>query len=155
MPEIDFRTASADELAAIEPGDFIAAVKRMSDRDLRDLMEGPNAAPVVTSIFTRMPLIFRPERAGVASATTHWSLTGLPDVGAGDWTVRVAEGQCTVLRGHVGDATLALTMTPVDFIKLITKTGNPVMMFMTGKLRAKGDIGLAASLASWFDVPRP
>ncbi len=67
MPAIDFRTATPDELAAIDPADFIAAVKSMSDRDLRELMEGPNRSPIVTSIFTRMPQLFRPERAGATS----------------------------------------------------------------------------------------
>jgi hypothetical protein len=28
------------------------------------------------------------------------------------------------------------------------------MMFMTGRIKAKGDLGLAANLASFFDVPR-
>ncbi len=27
------------------------------------------------------------------------------------------------------------------------------MMFMTGKLKARGDVALAANLAGWFDVP--
>ncbi|TQM64478.1 SCP2 sterol-binding domain-containing protein [Humibacillus xanthopallidus] len=153
MPAIDFRTATPDELAAIDPADFIDSVKAMSDRELKELMEGPNRGPIIESIFTRMPQIFRPERAGSASATTHWTLTGGPDGGSDDYTVRVADGVCTVLPGHDGDSTLGLTMAPVDFIKLITKTGNPVMMFMTGKLKARGDVALAANLAGWFDVP--
>jgi hypothetical protein len=153
MPAIDFRTATPDELAAIDPADFIAGVKAMSDRELKELMDGPNRGPIVESIFTRMPLLFRPERAGSTSATTHWSLTGRPDGGSDDWTVRVADGVCTVLPGHDGESTLGLTMGPVEFIKLITKSGNPVMMFMTGKLKARGDIALAAGLAGWFDVP--
>jgi len=153
MPAIDFRTATPDELAEIDPADFIAAVKSMSDRDLRELMEGPNRSPIITSIFTRMPQLFRPERAGATAATTHWTLTGRPDGSSDEWTVRVADGVCTVVAGHDGDATLGLTMPPVEFIKLITKSGNPVMMFMTGKLRARGDVTLAANLAGWFDVP--
>ena len=56
--------------------------------------------------------------------------------------------------GHDGDATLSLAMGPVELIKVITKSGNPVMMFMTGKIKAKGDLGLAANIADFFDVPR-
>ena len=153
MPAVDFRTATPEELAAIDPADFIEAVKAMPDRELKERMEGPNRGPIVESIFTRMPQLFRPERAGSTSATTHWTITGRPDGGSDDWTVRVVDGVCTVVKGHDGDSTLGLTMWPVDFIKLITKTGNPVMMFMTGKLKARGDVALAASLAGWFDVP--
>ena len=64
------------------------------------------------------------------------------------------DGTCTTLPGHDGDSTLTLTMTPVDFTKVITKSGNPVMMFMTGKIKAKGDLGLAANIANFFDIPK-
>ncbi len=153
MPAIDFRTATPDELAATDPADLIDAVRATSDRDLKELMEGPNRSSIVASIFTRMPQLFRPERAGATTATTHWTLTGKPDGGSDEWTVRVADGVCTALPGHDGEATLGLTMPAVEFIKLITRTGNPVMMFMTGKLKARGDVSLAANLAGWFDVP--
>jgi hypothetical protein len=153
MPAIDFRNATPAELAAIDPADFIAAVRAMSDRDLKELMAGPNRTTIVESIFSRMPQLFRPDRAGSTSATTHWTLTGRADGGCDEWTVRVADGVCTAVRGLQGESTLGLTMAPFDFIKLITKTGNPVMMFMTGKLKVRGDIALAATLASWFDVP--
>ena len=49
---------------------------------------------------------------------------------------------------------LALTMGPVEFLKIVSGGGNPVMMFMTGKLKAKGDLGLAANIANLFDIPK-
>ncbi|GAB2766704.1 SCP2 sterol-binding domain-containing protein [Terrabacter koreensis] len=154
MPDIDFTTASADELAAVEPGDFIRIVKEMSDKDVKQVMESANREPIVAAIFSRMPELFRADRAGTTTATTHWSITGRPDGGADEWTVRFADGTCTTLPGHDGDSTLSLAMSPVDFTKVITKSGNPVMMFMTGKIKAKGDLGLAANIANFFDIPK-
>ena len=63
----------------------------------------------------------------------------------------------------------ALTLAPADFLKVVSGNANPVMMFMTGKLKAKGDLGLAAKIADlfagvrlygllglvWFDVTHP
>jgi putative sterol carrier protein len=54
----------------------------------------------------------------------------------------------------VNDPKLSLTLGAVDFLKVVSGNGNPVMMFMTGKLKAKGDLGLAANIANLFDIPK-
>jgi len=154
MSEIDFTSATPEQLAAVEPGEFIQVVRAMSDKQVKALMDSGNREAIVGAIFQRMPDLFRPDRAGSTTATTHWSITGRPGGGDDEWTVAFADGHCTVVPGHVGDATLALSMGPVDFTKVITKSGNPVMMFMTGKIKAKGDLGLAANISNFFDVPR-
>ena len=38
--------------------------------------------------------------------------------------------------------------------RLVSGDGNPMMMFMTGKIKAKGDLGLAANVAKLFDIPK-
>ena len=43
---------------------------------------------------------------------------------------------------------------PAEFMKLIGGVGNPVMMFMTGKIKARGDMSLATALQNWFETPR-
>ena len=154
MSDIDFATATPEQLAAVEPAEFIQIVKKMSDKDVTALMATDNREAILRAIFSRMPELFRADRAGSTTATTHWSITGRPDGGADEWTVRFADGTCTALPGHDGDATLTLAMSPVDFTKVITKSGNPVMMFMTGKIKAKGDLGLAANIANFFDIPK-
>ncbi|WP_076260195.1 SCP2 sterol-binding domain-containing protein [Intrasporangium flavum] len=154
MTDIDFATATPEQLAAVEPAEFIQIVKKMSDKDVTALMATDNREAILRAIFSRMPELFRADRAGSTTATTHWSISGRPDGGADEWTVRFADGTCTAVPGHEGDATLTLAMSPVDFTKVITKSGNPVMMFMTGKIKAKGDLGLAANIANFFDIPK-
>ena len=153
-PEIDFLTATPEQLGAVAPADFLQTLRSMSDKDVKAVMGSANRGPVIAAVFGRMPQLFRADRAGSTTATTHWSITGLPDGGDDEWTVAFADGACTVVPGHDGTATLSLTMGAVDFIKVITKSGNPVMMFMTGKIKAKGDLGLAANIANFFDLPR-
>ena len=72
-----------------------------------------------------------------------------------EWTVRFADGTCTTMPGHEGRASVSLTMSPVDFAKVVAKGGNPVNMFLTGRITATGDLGLATSITSFFDLPRP
>ena len=119
-------------------------------------MEGPNRGPIVESIFTPDAAAL-PPRAGrlhVGDDALEPDRPARRRLGRLDRAGRRRD-VCTVLPGHDGESTLGLTMAPVDFIKLITKSGNPVMMFMTGKLKASGDVALAAGLAGWFDVPAP
>ena len=42
----------------------------------------------------------------------------------------------------------------MEFLKIVSGNGNPVMMFMTGKLKAKGDLGLAANIQNLFEIPK-
>jgi hypothetical protein len=154
MPDIDFTTATPEQLAAVEPAEFIQTVKAMSEKDVKAVMDSGNREAIIGAIFRRMPELFRPDRAGSTKATTHWSITGRADGGADEWTVTFGDGPCTVAPGHEGAATLSLMMGPVDFTKVITKSGNPVMMFMTGKIKAKGDLGLAANIGNFFDLPK-
>ena len=154
MTDIDFTTATPDELAAVGPEEFIRIVTKMSDKEIKAVMGSPNRELIIGAIFRRMPELFRPDRAGTTTATTHWNITGRPDGGVDEWTVRFADGTCTTMPGHDGHATVSLTMSPVDFTKVVAKGGNPVMMFMTGRIKAKGDLGLATNITSFFDLPR-
>lgn len=153
MSDIDLTTATPDQLDALGQAGFMRAIRAMPDAALATLMRGPNRSVILSQVFPRMPGLFRPDKAGGATATTHWSITDGPGGGSDDWTVRVAGGVCTVTPGLVGDAAVSLGMSGVTFFKLITKSGNPVMMYMTGKLKIGGDVGLAAGIGGWFDSP--
>ncbi|MEO7068968.1 MAG: SCP2 sterol-binding domain-containing protein, partial [Nostocoides sp.] len=86
-------------------------------------------------------------------AVSHWSITRNGDGASDDWTVGFAKGVCTVGRGHEGEPRVSLTMSPESFAKVASKSGNPAMMFMMGKIKASGDLGLAANIANLFNVP--
>lgn len=154
MSGVDFSTATPEQIAAVEPAEFVGIVERMSDKQVDEVMASPNRGLIIEAIFRRMPGLFRPDRARGVTATTHWSITGRPEGGTDDWTVRFADGTCTCTPGHDGEPTLSLTMAPVDFIKVVTRRGNPTMMFMTGRIKAKGDLGLATKIPGFFEVPK-
>ena len=66
----------------------------------------------------------------------------------------VDRGTCTVEKGAAESPDLSLMLGPVEFLKLITGTGNPAMMFMMGKVKARGDLGLASGLSNWFETAK-
>ena len=106
------------------------------------------------AVFARMAGLFRPEKAGSTHAVIHWRVGDRPDGGVDTYELVIADGRCTLSPAPEHDPKLAITVGPVDFVKVVSGNGNPMMMFMTGKLKAKGDLGLAANIANLFDIPK-
>ena len=88
--------------------------------------------------------MFRADRAGDTSAVIHWVISGRADGGSDTYQVVIDDGACTTSATADRDTRLTLSMGAVEFLKVISGAGNPMMMFMTGKVKAKGDLGLAA-----------
>ena len=118
-------------------------------------MAGDDRAKILDEIFSRFPSQFRADRAGNTNAVIHWNISGEPDGGTDTYEVVIADGTCTVIAdpGRRAEAgrdhrrrRLPAAASPAP--------RNPMMMFMTGKLKAKGDLGLAANLANLFDLPK-
>ncbi|MDG4816428.1 SCP2 sterol-binding domain-containing protein [Micromonospora sp. WMMD956] len=136
------------------PKEFAQLVKSTPDDKIVEVMSGDLRGKVLSEVFGRMPTLFRADRAGSTSAVIHWGITGRPDGGTDTYEIVVADGACTVNETPQHDPKLSLTMGPLEFLKIVSGGANPVMMFMTGKLKAKGDLGLAANIANLFDIPK-
>jgi putative sterol carrier protein len=117
-------------------------------------MGGDGRHKILEGVFDRMPTLFRADRAGATQAVIHWNITGGPGGSTDSYETVIENGTCTATNQPVREAKLAMTMDPVTFLKVITGSGNPMMMFMTGKIKAKGDLGLAANIAKLFDIPK-
>ncbi|MFB9234820.1 SCP2 sterol-binding domain-containing protein [Plantactinospora siamensis] len=140
--------------ATVGPKEFAQLVKSTPDAKIAEVMSGDARGKVLNEVFTRMPSLFRADRAGSTNAVIHWNITGRPDGGTDTYEVAIENGACTVTETPQRDPKLSLTMGPVEFLKIVAGAANPVMMFMTGKLKAKGDLGLAANIANLFDIPK-
>jgi putative sterol carrier protein len=138
----------------IDPKQFAQLVKNTPDAELAEIMKSDQRTKILDSIFARFPELFRPDRAGSTNAILHWTITDRPDGGADTYELVIANGTCVLSPSPDQDPKLAITVGPVDFLKVVSGNGNPMMMFMTGKLKAKGDLGLAANIAQLFDIPK-
>jgi putative sterol carrier protein len=144
----------SDDFSSVDPQQFAQRIKSASSAELNDLMSGDQRGKMLDEIFGRFPAQFRADRAGNTNAVIHWNITGRPDGGADTYEVVIADGACTVSATPEQEPKLAVTVSGPDFLNLISGNANPMMMFMTGKLKAKGDLGLAANLANLFDLPK-
>src|SRR2546430_7878030 len=143
-----------NDFGSVDPKQFAQMVKSTPDAKLKEVLQGEQRGKILDEVFARMPGLFRPDRAGSTNAVIHWNVGDRPDGGADTYELVIADGKCTLSPKPEHEPKLALNLGAVDFLKVVSGNGNPVMMFMTGKLKAKGDLGLAANIANLFDIPK-
>jgi putative sterol carrier protein len=143
-----------DDYADISPTEFARLVKATPEREMRELLAGHQRKAILDGIFARMPESFRSDRADGLDAVIQWTITGGPN-GSDTYEIHIADGVCTTSPSPSTEhPRLGITVAPVDFVKVVSGNASPVLMFMTGKLKAKGDMGLAVNIPNLFEVPK-
>jgi putative sterol carrier protein len=103
--------------------------------------------PTVKEIFEQMPSRFRADRASGTNAVVQYDISG---DGGGTWHAVIKDGACSVKEGPAASPNLTLQVGAQDWIDVTSGKQNPQMLFMAGKLKLKGDMGLAMKLGSMF-----
>ena len=103
----------------------------------------------VKETFDLMPSRFKPDKAQGVNAVIQYEITG---EGGGNWYATIKEGTCTVTAGTDPNPTLTLTMSGQDWLDMLAGKLSGQMAFMSGKLKLKGDMGLAMKLPSLFGI---
>ena len=88
-------------------------------------------------------LLDKPELSKAVNASYEFNITG--DTG-GIWTVDLTREPGVVSVGSTGVAKCVVTCAASDFLNITSGKMNPQMAFMSGKLKIKGDMGLAMKL---------
>lgn len=140
---------------ADEPGRFANEVKHASDAELDELMRSDRRSAIVEAIFRNMPDVFRADRAGRLRAVVHWWISGRGDGGEDVYEMQIADGRCTVAAAVESQPNLTLRLDGVNFLKMTTGNANARMLFLRGRLKARGDLGLTGRFPNLFDVPAP
>jgi len=142
------------DLSKIDPKQFAQLIKTTPDTRIKEVMTGDHRDKILTAVFEQMESLFRPEKAGKTNAVIHWNVGYRPDGGFDTYEVVIDNGTCTVNKEPEHEPRVAMTLGAVEFLKIVSGNGNPVMMFMTGKVKAKGDLGLASNMTNFFDLPK-
>jgi putative sterol carrier protein len=90
-----------------------------------------------------LPRRFKPDKALGIDVTVQVNITG-PN--GGDWVVTIKNQKLEVKEGTHPSPTLELNMAETDYMDLINDKISGEKAFITGKLRFKGNIGLALRL---------
>jgi putative sterol carrier protein len=103
----------------------------------------------VKEIFDGMPKAFDRGEAEGLNAVIQFNIEG--DEG-GNWYATIKDQTCTVSQGVHDNPTLSLKMLDKNWMALCKGELNAVMAFMSGKLKAKGDLMLAQRLPKLFSI---
>jgi putative sterol carrier protein len=103
----------------------------------------------VKETFDAMSGRFKADRAQGVKASIQYDITG---DGGGTYHVDIADGKCSIQPGPTASPTLTLTMAAQDWLDMTSGKLNGQMAFMSGKLKLKGDMGLAMKLAGMFGI---
>ena len=153
----DLADGGADlDLAKMDPQNFARIISRASKDQIDAVTGRPGLRErVLDEVFRRMEVHFRTERAGATRAVVHFRLSGgFGDGGHDVYEAVIENAACTINKGATRESRAAVTLGPVEFLKLATGNASAPVLFMTGKLKVKGDLGFAAGFMSLFDIPK-
>ena len=103
----------------------------------------------VKESFDAMSGRFRSDKATGTSAVIQYDVSG---DGGGTWTAVIKDGACTVTPGPAPTPNLTLQIAAQDWLDMLSGKQSGQMLFMSGKLKLKGDMGLAMKVGSLFSV---
>jgi len=105
--------------------------------------------PTVKETFDAMTSRFKADKAAGTNATIQYDISG---DGGGTWHAVIKDGACAVDQGPATSPNLTLQMSAQDWLDMTAGKQSGQMLFMSGKLKLKGDMGLAMKLGSLFSV---
>lgn len=144
------------ELAAMRTDTFVWFVGRASTEQLDHLMSHTHLRRLVfDEIFRRMTEHLDVAKAAALKAVVHWRIAGAGAGGYDRFETVIENGRCTSGQDPTADPRVTLTLNATDFLRAVTGTANIAMLFMRGRVKAKGDIAFAANLTTYFNLPKP
>ena len=128
---------------------FTFEVARPSSGGAQTTPNKEGAMPTVKESFDAMPSRFRSDKATGTSAVIQYDVSG---DGGGTWNAVIKDGACTVNQGAAPTPNLTLQIAAQDWLDMLSGKQSGQMLFMSGKLKIKGDMGLAMKLGSMFSM---
>ena len=107
--------------------------------------------PTIEETFDGLKSRFIPDKAAGTDAVIQWEISG---DGGGTWYAVIKDSTCTISPGAASNPDLTLQLSVQDWLDMNAGKTTRQMLFMTGKLKLKGEIALALKLGSLFQPPK-
>jgi putative sterol carrier protein len=153
LEQVDRLAGAGVDLSQLGAETFARLIGRASKSQLTEVLAKPELRmTILDEVFRRMQAHLREEKARSVSAVVHWRFPAADDYDR--YETIIDGGVCTTTRERGADPRVTITIGPYDFLRLITSHASAPVLFMTGKLKVRGDLAFAASMMGLFDLPR-
>jgi 3-hydroxybutyryl-CoA dehydratase len=147
-------TAIAEGEAVVMPPSKTPRLRDEGDTSMdafnpREKEDKKMALTSVKEVFDKMPAVFNANAAQGLDAIFQYEITG---ENGGSWNVVVKDGACQVNEGVHASPSVTLTMSGDTWLGIVNKQTNGMQAFMTGKLKASGNIMLAQRIEQLFPL---
>jgi putative sterol carrier protein len=99
----------------------------------------------LSTVFANMGQNFDADKAGDLNLSVAFDLTG---EGGGQWYATIADGNLDTGQGSVENPSATLSMDADDFAAMSKGDLNPMMAFMSGKIKVDGDLNAVMKFQS-------
>lgn len=143
--------AGVIDLHELDPAEVARAVALLPEQQLREALRGEARAAVLDEIFRRFPDYIDPARIRDVEAVVEWLID---DDGSMDrYAVVIDRGACRAGKDLAAEPRVTFELGALDFLKLVTGNVQPGILFLTGRMRLRGDELFAVEMASYFRIP--
>jgi len=101
----------------------------------------------IEQLMQQMPGAFLPDKAKDVKAVIQLNLAG---EGGGAWAVNIADGKCEVSQGEAAAPSATIIASAADYLAVARGEMNPMSAFMSGKIKATGNMGMLMNFMNWF-----
>ncbi|MFD2493673.1 SCP2 sterol-binding domain-containing protein [Amycolatopsis jiangsuensis] len=145
------------ELSALTTQSLVDVVARSSREQVKALAEHPVLRPVfLDEIFRRMSEHLHPDRARHVDVVVSWRFPSpTSEDGYDRYQTVIEDGLCVSSTDLTRTPDTTITLSVDDFIRMATGNAAVATMFVTGKVKVKGEYAPAVRLSSYFNVPKP
>jgi hypothetical protein len=139
-------------LDEVDPVAFARLIGRASKEQLQAVMVSPVRPVVLDQLFKRFAEHYKAGEPRPPKVI-HWKVTGRPDGSEDQYELVLRGDVCETNKAPQHEPDTTITLSGPDLLLLTSGNGKPTTMFITGKLKVRGDLGLAAVLAKLFVIP--
>jgi putative sterol carrier protein len=145
------------ELSSLSTQVLVDIVGRSSRDQLKAIADHPELRSVfLDEIFRRMSEHFLPDRARYVNVVVSWRFSGgETEDGYDRFQTVIEDGLCVSSTDLSRTPDTTITLSVDDFIRMATGNAAVATMFVTGRVKVKGEYAPAVRLSSYFDIPKP